>query len=85
MGRGRCGLVDGRSAAPDPLARILWPQSSQHQPALRCFALCRPQGARMSGPTLPGEILAVIRSLPVRPPTGATLPTLPPPPYEISN
>lgn len=34
----------------------------------------------MNGPVLPGESLALIRAIPVPPPTGATLPTLPPSP-----
>ena len=34
----------------------------------------------MNGPILPGEILAAIRAIPLAPPTGATLPTLPPSP-----
>jgi len=80
MGCGRCGLVDGRPAAPDPPSRILRPQSSQHQPPPRCLALPGAQGARMIGPILPGESLALIRAIPVPPPTNASLPTLPPPP-----
>jgi len=34
----------------------------------------------MKGPVLPGESLAAIRAILVPPPTGATLPTLPPSP-----
>ena len=80
MGRGHRRLHHGRSAPPGSNPAHRRPLPSRHWPAPWPDSLPRAEAPEVNGPILPGERIAAIRALPVPPPTGATLPTLPPSP-----